>query len=417
MNQTTESSEQAWQEARALLAKGKTAESVIFLERATQAQHPAASYHLGCLHLFELIEAADKQRAGQLIQQAADAHHGPAYYQLAMMALGTPDKIPDWQHANTCLHKSATLKYPVALRALALHWSRSHDHALLQLSTLCLEHAAQAGDMLSLALLMHRLYQGHGCEKNILRASAINTLLMQSNIEVEPAISPTHPHFAQPLHLPDLPELPIPTLQEDDFEQPVEIISESPWVCVSDNLLNEEECHLLRYLGAPYLKPSITADPDGKLVQVQLRSSFDMVLNEFLEDISLLMAQRRMAALMGTTPAYSEPLHLLRYQNGQEYKPHRDYLPPSLILPLEQGGPGQRESTAIVYLNTMKSGGETEFLEINKKIAPKMGRVLGFKNLLPDGSPDTRTLHAGLPVKFGTKWIATLWIHQGVFRK
>jgi prolyl 4-hydroxylase len=265
-------------------------------------------------------------------------------------------------------------------------------------------------------LLMHRLYLGNACEKNYLRASAINTLLMQTGIAVEPAISPTHPHFAQPHHLLELPELPMPSLQEDAFEQPLEIISESPWVCVSDNLLSEEECHLLRYLGAPHLKPSITADPDGKLLQVSLRSSYDMVLDEFLEDISLLLAQRRMAALMGTTPAYSEPLHLLRYQNGQEYKPHRDYLPPSLILPVEQGGPGQRESTAIVYLNDMKNGGETEFLEINKKIAPKTGRVLGFRNLLPDGSPDTRTLHAGLPVKFGTKWIATLWIHQGVFR-
>ena len=141
-----------------------------------------------------------------------------------------------------------------------------------------------------------------------------------------------------------------------------------------------------------------------------------MVFEEMLEDISLLLIQRRMASVVGTTPAYSEYLQLLRYRNGQEYRPHRDYLPPSMITSIADGGSGQRESTVIVYLNDVENGGETEFIELNKKIAPKTGRVLAFKNLHSDGSPDTRTLHAGLPVSSGSKWIATMWIHQGVFR-
>ena len=149
---------------------------------------------------------------------------------------------------------------------------------------------------------------------------------------------------------------------------------------------------------------------------MQLRTSFDMVFEEMLDDISLLLIQRRMSNVVGALPAYSEYMQLLRYEDGQEYRPHRDYLPPGMITSLEAGGSGQRESTAILYLNDVAEGGETDFIELDKKIAPVTGRVLAFKNLHADGSPDTRTLHAGLPVMSGSKWIATLWIHQGKFR-
>jgi prolyl 4-hydroxylase len=409
--------EQQWQQARALIGSGNVLAAIPLLEAAVTALHPAASFNLGCLHLFGLIDAADRERGGFLVGQAAELGHAGALYQMAMLELAKPSKEPDWQYASECLRRSAELKYPTALRSLAVHWSRSKDESLHSLGNLCLEHAAVGGDLMSLALLMHRLYMGFGCEKNILRASAINTLLLESAIPVENPVNRTPPHFAQARQIAELPALPMPQLQDDCRPSSVEIVCESPWVRLSDHVINQEESFLLQYTAAPHLLPSITAAPDGRRVQVELRTSFDMMLEEMLEDINVLLIQRRMAAIVDTTPAYSEYLQLLRYQNGQEYRPHRDYLPPSLITPLEEGGAGQRESTVIVYLNDVKAGGETEFLELNKKIAPKMGRVLAFKNLHADGSPDTGTLHAGLPIKSGTKWIATMWIHQGVFRK
>ena len=36
-----------------------------------------------------------------------------------------------------------------------------------------------------------------------------------------------------------------------------------------------------------------------------------------------------------------------------------------------------------------------------------------FDNLLADGSPDADSLHAGLPVQRGEKWLATLWLRPG----
>jgi prolyl 4-hydroxylase len=417
MNPASSIIEQQWQQARTLLGAGNTLEAIPLLETAASGLHPAASFNLGCLHLFGLIDNPDKKRGAALIEQAADLGHGGAFYQLAIIELSKPTKEPNWQYANECMAKSAQLGHPTALRSLAIHWSRSADSALLKLGTLCLEHAARGGDVISLALLMHRLYDGMGCEKNIFRASAINTLLMQSELQLDAPSAPIPAHFADTQKLDPLPELPISQLHKDDSSSALELLSESPWIGVAENVITQEESYLIRYTGGPHLKRSITAAPDGQLVQVQLRTSFDMVLEEMLEDVNILLIQRRMSAIVDTTPAYSEYLQLLRYQNGQEYRPHRDYLPASLITPLAQGGAGQRESTVIIYLNDVENGGETKFIELDVKIAPKLGRALAFRNLHADGSPDTRTLHAGLPVKSGTKWIATMWIHQGVFRQ
>jgi prolyl 4-hydroxylase len=418
MNSEITPIEQQWQKARALIGQGNVCDAIPFLEMAAQSLHPAAIFHLGCLHLFALFDSADRNHGKILIKQAAALGHAGALYQLAMLELSKPDKNLEWQYINECLHKSAELRHPIALRSLAVHWAHLEDPLLLRLGTLCLEHAAIGGDLVSLALLMHRLYLGIGCEKNDLRASAINTLLMQSPLALNAPANPTHPHFAQAAHIDALPSsLPMPQLQYNKTNPAIEMICDSPWVAIADDVISQEESHLLRYIGTPHLRPSITADPNGKRVQVELRTSFDMMLEEMLEDINLLLMQRRMAAIVGTRPAYSEYLQLLRYQQGQEYRPHRDYLPPNSITPLAAGGAGQRESTVILYLNDVHHGGETEFLELDKKITPKMGRVLAFKNLHADGSPDTRTLHAGLPVNHETKWIATLWIRQGIFRK
>lgn len=417
MNQASQFAEQQWQQARDLLAAGDSQKAVSLLESATTALHLAASFNLGCLHLFALIDDADRQRGTALIQRAADSGHAGALYQLAMLELSKPTTQPNWQYANECLQKSAQQGFPTALRSLAIHWSRGTEETLLQLGTLCLEHAARGGDIVSLALLMHRLYDGVGCNKNSLRASAINTLLLQSSLSVDPPATVANPQLAQTSALIDLPQLPLPRLQNDLRLTALEMISHAPWVGIADDVITQEESYLIRYTGGPQLNPSVTATPEGKRLQVQLRTSFDMVYEEMLEDITVLLIERRMAAMVNTTPAHSEYLQLLRYQNGQEYRPHRDYLPASMITPLAQGGSGQRESTVIIYLNDVDKGGETQFMELDKKITPKMGRALAFRNLLADGTPDTRTLHAGLPVETGTKWIATMWIRQGIFRQ
>jgi cell division septation protein DedD len=47
------------------------------------------------------------------------------------------------------------------------------------------------------------------------------------------------------------------------------------------------------------------------------------------------------------------------------------------------------------------------------KVKPKPGRAVLWSNVLKDGNPDPRTIHAGLPVRRGTKYGINVWICEG----
>jgi prolyl 4-hydroxylase len=110
--------------------------------------------------------------------------------------------------------------------------------------------------------------------------------------------------------------------------------------------------------------------------------------------------------LSGTTEAQGEPLSVLRYVPGQEYKLHHDCLP---------GEPNQRVSTFIAYLNDSYTGGATQFPAADIEYRGDIGDAILFRNVQPDGSVDTRSQHAGLPVTQGEKWICTRWIRRTDF--
>ncbi len=83
---------------------------------------------------------------------------------------------------------------------------------------------------------------------------------------------------------------------------------------------------------------------------------------------------------------------------------------------LKAGGAGQRLRTVIAYLNVPGAGGETAFPLLGQTIKPQLGHVLRFDNVDGDGRINENSLHAGLPVKQGLKWICTLWIRQNALR-
>jgi prolyl 4-hydroxylase len=115
---------------------------------------------------------------------------------------------------------------------------------------------------------------------------------------------------------------------------------------------------------------------------------------------------QRIAAASGTQAAQGEPLQVLRYRPGGEYKPHFDAIP---------GFANQRILTMIVWLNEDYEGGETMFMKTGAKLRGRTGDALLFRNALPDGSRDPDAAHAGLPVTRGEKLIASRWIRARPF--
>jgi hypothetical protein len=148
---------------------------------------------------------------------------------------------------------------------------------------------------------------------------------------------------------------------------------------------------------------------------MSLRTSSETCFDPLMESGALRVAQLRMAVAAGIDLAHAEQLTVLRYAPGQQYYPHRDYLPPG-TLQRDRPHAGNRVRTAIVYLNAVEAGGATEFPVPGLRVDPLPGRAVIFDNLLPDGRPDPDSLHAGAPVEAGVKWLATLWIRQGRYR-
>lgn len=185
---------------------------------------------------------------------------------------------------------------------------------------------------------------------------------------------------------------------------PREILSDDPRIELVHSLLTPEECTYVARLAEPQLEASFVIDPvSHRRVPSPLRTSFGTNMGPTQEDLVLNAINRRLAAASGTRYECGEPMHVLRYAPGQEYRPHFDALP---------GVDNQRVVTALIYLNEGYEGGETVFPGVGVSARGAQGDVLIFRNALPDGRADPRTKHAGRPVTAGVKWLASRWIRQ-----
>ena len=121
----------------------------------------------------------------------------------------------------------------------------------------------------------------------------------------------------------------------------------------------------------------------------------------------------RLFALNAIDPAHGEPAQGQRYEVGQEFKAHTDYFEP--------GGQdfakfcsvaGQRTWTFMVYLNEVEAGGATRFKVIDKMFKPESGKLVCWNNHRPDGSLNPATLHHGMKVRKGVKYVITQWYRE-----
>ena len=137
--------------------------------------------------------------------------------------------------------------------------------------------------------------------------------------------------------------------------------------------------------------------------------------NAFIEfgvlnsDVVLQLVRARIASTLSVPLGALENTQVLHYDVGQTFRPHHDFVDPTLP---EVGTRGQRIATFLVYLNDDFDGGETEFPTLNLRHKGRAGDAVFFVNADPAGSPDPRTLHAGLPPIRGEKWLLSQWIRN-----
>lgn len=179
-------------------------------------------------------------------------------------------------------------------------------------------------------------------------------------------------------------------------------VHEAPEARHFPTFLTPRECDYLVKVAAPRMKPSVVVDErTGRQVPNPIRTSDGADFPWLLADPAVTALNRRIAAASGTGFDQGEPLQVLRYRPGQQYKPHLDAI---------AGLDNQRILTMIVYLTDDYQGGETRFMRSGFTFRGGKGDALLFHNTLPDGRPDPASEHAGLPVTSGAKLIASRWI-------
>ena len=187
---------------------------------------------------------------------------------------------------------------------------------------------------------------------------------------------------------------------------PRRLVSFDPHIEVVQGLFSAEECRYIQLTANPWMEPSMIYAADGSHMRDPHRDSDNMVITPMTEDLVVQAVNRCIAGASGTDYGCGEPLHVLRYRPGQQYRPHHDA---HALAPVEK----RRVATALVYLNDAYEGGETHFPEIGVTVRGAVGDLLIFQNLTAEGEPDPRMTHAGLPVTRGEKWLATRWIRVG----
>jgi len=155
-------------------------------------------------------------------------------------------------------------------------------------------------------------------------------------------------------------------------------------------------------------RPSTIADDSG-IANFRTSETCDLDSG----DPMVAEVERKIGDLLGLPLDHGEPLQGQRYAPGQEFRPHTDTFNPGgydFLVHTQRGG--QRSWTAMIYLNEPEDGGATRFKTIGKTIQPETGKLLTWNNLLPDGTPNSATLHQGMKVRRGTKYVLTKWFRQ-----
>lgn len=206
------------------------------------------------------------------------------------------------------------------------------------------------------------------------------------------------------------------TIVTPDRTVQVLLTLKSPRIVLLGNVLSDEECDaLVAYSEQRMLRSPVVSDAEGKNEINAYRTSRGAMLqrgeSELVERI-----EARLAALTRWPAERGEGLQVLRYESGNEYRPHFDWFNPDLPGPrkhMERGG--QRVATIVMYLSEVEQGGATSFPNIGLQVQPKKGSAVFFANTDVYGNPDQQTLHAGEPVVAGRKMIATKWLRAQTY--
>lgn len=399
-----------------LLQQDQVELALRYLHQAAEQNMHKATELIGTVILTGHGVKADPGLAFGYFRRAALGGDAQALYRCAeLMFNGKGEVNADRAGALDCLRESAKLGYPLALRTVAFLMLSQATDADRACAKTCLALAALSGDPFaqhSYALLVQN---AGSADAGYWFAAAAERGLLRAQAQLIKYPGYTTPVLPQPqqvqqwllevrLHLDNYNFVTVPSAA--NFVQ----LSQLPLVETAGSLLSELECDYLIHLSQPHLQTA-------RVVTVAEQQPLDTYRTgdtaNFAPVIDILVdwLTERICNVVAMPVSHAEPTAIIRYQPGQQYFEHGDYLPEGSALTTQELG-GQRIKTVLVYLNQDFQGGRTVFPAVDLKVTPVTGTALVFANADDSGKPVEASRHAGEVVIAGQKWLLSIWFRQ-----
>ena len=188
---------------------------------------------------------------------------------------------------------------------------------------------------------------------------------------------------------------------------------ENPDVMTQDNFLTDKECEHFIEISKPLLKRAqVSSNKSGEISPG--RTGQNCWIKHNRDEITLRIGEK-IAAEVGIPLSHAEAYQVIYYDKTQEYREHCDGWDhddsEKSIRCMQYGG--QRMTTALCYLNTVKKGGHTRMTKLNIDVDAEKGKLLIFTNVYKDTNKrHPLSEHAGTPVIEGEKWAFNLWFRE-----
>lgn len=389
---------------RGLEGRFEPGRALELLQRLADAGFQRAAWEVGYLK-STLAELADGPGAVSAFARACALSFPPAYYSLGLRFAAGAGVEADPAFGRALLLRAADANFPDA-RAAADEFAPAE------------RYGAEADQWHA------RLKQNHADAAGLLQQLGGNAMTIP---ESRPqAVDRLEAHFSGLGH----PALQVGrdgrliVAQGNDERlaaqpSPWKWLCERPRVATSaDFVSREERAQVMAMVSGTMAAPgSYTAADAHGAAENQHFNGQGMSFGALTSDAMVRCIERRIAERTDWTPDAVEPSSVISYRPGEEYRPHVDYFADREIVDARQrlrDYGGQRVVTFLICLQAAEQGGETRYPRAELSVGHRAGTAALHYNILPDGGQDEMSLHHGLPVESGQKWLlrTTLRAHS-----
>lgn len=180
-----------------------------------------------------------------------------------------------------------------------------------------------------------------------------------------------------------------------------------------EDILNYEECVLIIENNNSNLNRGAVTN-GLSIYEDDFRTNYtgNLLPNPKIEKL-LDKIQSKISKLTGLPIENQEPMQLLRYNMFEKFEEHHD-------SDYEVGDAyekyGHRVYSCVIYLNSVKRGGETYFQNADIVSDPYPGKMVWWNNISKDRKILIEARHAAMPVTQGIKWAIVVWVREKSMR-